>query len=153
MQSFLHSIGELLTPVLRESNFAATGRLTPDEFVQAGDFLTFKCPTWQWAPAEAVEVRRDFLPADRQYLLTRGVPSVKRINEDLIREQDVTPGTSVELLEEAVVEGAIFDLRKRSATSESDNLEDIPDLETFVPTPENLVIADPVTACLPFCCI
>ena len=75
------------------------------------------------------------------------VPSVKRINEDLIREQDVATGTSVELLDDTVVEGAILDLRKQSTISESESLEDIPDLETFVPTPENLIIADPVIAC------
>ena len=31
MQSLLHSVGEYLTPTLKNSNFLETGRLTPEE--------------------------------------------------------------------------------------------------------------------------
>lgn len=48
MQSFLHGVAEYLTPVLTSSQFQEKGVLTPEEFVLAGDQLTFKCPTWQW---------------------------------------------------------------------------------------------------------
>ena len=35
-------------PVLKESQFAEKGVLTPEEFVVAGDNLVYKCPTWEW---------------------------------------------------------------------------------------------------------
>ncbi len=73
MQSFLHSVGEFLTPPLRESKFRESGRLTPEEFVAAGDFLVYKCPTWAWAGGDGGR-RRSLLPRDRQFLVTRQVP-------------------------------------------------------------------------------
>lgn len=48
MQSLFHGVREYLTPVLTESSFATKGLLTPEEFVQAGDLLVYKCPTWRW---------------------------------------------------------------------------------------------------------
>jgi ubiquitin-like-conjugating enzyme ATG3 len=33
--------------VLKESKFLESGKLTPEEFVLAGDQLTHKCPTWR----------------------------------------------------------------------------------------------------------
>lgn len=45
------SVGELFTPVLKQSKFRETGVLTPEEFVAAGDHLVHHCPTWSWSKA------------------------------------------------------------------------------------------------------
>lgn len=65
---------EYLTPVSNTSTFRTTGEITPDEFVTAGDYLVEKFPTWSWASASRSK-ERDFLPADKQVLVTRHVPS------------------------------------------------------------------------------
>lgn len=78
MQSFFHSVREYITPVLKESKFAETGHLTPEEFVAAGDFLTFKCPTWQWHQTSSQQteksewMHREWLPTEKQFLITKG---------------------------------------------------------------------------------
>lgn len=63
--------------VLKESQFAAKGVLTPEEFVEAGDMLVLRCPTWQWQAGDPSKAR-PFLPPDKQFLLTRNVPCQKR---------------------------------------------------------------------------
>ncbi|KAG6919358.1 hypothetical protein DXG01_006907 [Tephrocybe rancida] len=63
--------------VLKESKFKEHGRITPEEFVAAGDFLVYKFPVWSWEKGDASKAR-DFLPTDKQYLLTRGVPCLRR---------------------------------------------------------------------------
>jgi hypothetical protein len=51
-----------------------TNRITPQEFVAAGDFLVYKFPTWQWESGDKSK-QRDYLPADKQYLVQRsGAP-------------------------------------------------------------------------------
>eukprot|EP01135_Chromosphaera_perkinsii_P009990 Nk52_evm25s1992 gene=Nk52_evmTU25s1992 len=80
MQSFLHSIGESITPVLKNSKFRETGVLTPEEFVVAGDFLVYRCPTWTWESGEEKQ-RRPYLPPDKQFLTTRNVPCFKRVKQ------------------------------------------------------------------------
>lgn len=74
MHNILYSVGELLTPILKDSRFSSTGRLTPVEFVVAGDYLVCKCPTWVWSGTGRT---RAFLPVDKQYLVTRRVPSTR----------------------------------------------------------------------------
>ncbi|TIB33418.1 hypothetical protein E3P86_02982 [Wallemia ichthyophaga] len=54
--------------------------LTPDEFVAAGEFLTYKFPTWTWCSGDESK-HRDYLPADKQYLITRNVPSLRRARD------------------------------------------------------------------------
>ncbi|KAL0956765.1 hypothetical protein HGRIS_002885 [Hohenbuehelia grisea] len=71
------SIRDYLAPVLKESKFKEHGRITPEEFVAAGDFLVYKFPVWTWEKGDASKAR-DYLPADKQYLLTRGVPCLRR---------------------------------------------------------------------------
>ena len=68
---------EYMTPVLVQSQFAEKGVLTPDEFVAAGDMLVLRCPTWQWQAGDPTKAR-PFLPADKQFLLTRNVPCQRR---------------------------------------------------------------------------
>jgi ubiquitin-like-conjugating enzyme ATG3 len=60
--------------------------------VTAGDYLVYKFPTWSWEGAPEPK-RRDFLPPEKQVLVTRHVPSHVRAEafgrvEDTITEED-----------------------------------------------------------------
>ncbi|KAJ2719636.1 E2-like enzyme [Coemansia sp. Benny D115] len=77
IHSLFHKVAEHLNPVLKNSKFKETGVLTPEEFVAAGDYLVYKCPTWSWEKGYPNK-RRDYLPADRQFLITRNVPCLRR---------------------------------------------------------------------------
>jgi ubiquitin-like-conjugating enzyme ATG3 len=69
---------EWMSPALKKSQFLTKGVLTPEEFVAAGDELTFRCPTWTW---ERGSIQRNHLPAEKQYLVTRNVPCACRVRE------------------------------------------------------------------------
>lgn len=82
---------EKVTPTLSTSKYLEEGVITPEEFVQAGDLLCFKCPTWTWEagdPARAVSYR----PKEKQFLLTRNVPCLMRVKslEDGAKAQSQT---------------------------------------------------------------
>lgn len=68
---------EAVTPVSNVSQFRDKGVLTPEEFVAAGDLLVFKCPSWTWEAGDPSKTR-DYLPKDKQYLVTRNVPCHRR---------------------------------------------------------------------------
>ena len=55
---------------LKESKFYKEGKLTPEEFVLAGDFLVLKCPSWHWCAAKE-SLFNKALPKEKQYLETR----------------------------------------------------------------------------------
>ena len=78
---FVHGVfkdaAERVLPVRKESGFRKEGVLTPEEFVAAGDFLVGACPTWRWEAGEAAKAR-PYLPSDKQYLVTRNVPCLRR---------------------------------------------------------------------------
>jgi len=61
-----------------ESRFVEKGMLTPEEFVQAGDQLIFKFPTWQWGSGDPSK-SSSHLPKDKQFLITKGVPCRDRV--------------------------------------------------------------------------
>ena len=82
LHSTLSTWRDRLAPVSRTSTFRATGQITPEEFVLAGDYLVYKFPTWSWADASSSSKRVSFLPAGKQFLVTRGVPCHRRLNED-----------------------------------------------------------------------
>lgn len=77
LQSSIFAMREYLSPVLKESKFKEHGRITPEEFVAAGDFLVYKFPVWTWEKGDDSKAR-DFLPREKQYLVTRGVPCLRR---------------------------------------------------------------------------
>lgn len=66
--------------VLKESVFESTGKITPEEFVAAGDQLIHQYGTWQWASGFA-ENAKAYLPKDKQFLITRRVPSAMRARD------------------------------------------------------------------------
>ncbi|KAH3670899.1 hypothetical protein OGAPHI_000610 [Ogataea philodendri] len=80
LRSTFSSLREYLTPINHTSTFTETGEITPEEFVAAGDYLVYKFPTWQWSPAPESK-KRDFLPDDKQFLVTRRVPSYVRASD------------------------------------------------------------------------
>ncbi|SCU80274.1 LADA_0B06128g1_1 [Lachancea dasiensis] len=81
IRSKLMSWREYLTPVSHNSTFQTTGQLTPEEFVEAGEYLCHMFPTWEWNLESSAVSGRDFLPANRQYLVTRKVPSARRAEQ------------------------------------------------------------------------
>jgi len=63
---------------LKVSEFLEKGVLTPEEFLDAGDLLVYKCPTWKWESGDASKAV-DYLPKDKQFLRTRNVPCIMRV--------------------------------------------------------------------------
>lgn len=82
LHSTLSTWRDRLAPVSRTSTFRNTGQITPEEFVLAGDYLVYKFPTWSWADASSPAKRVSYLPAEKQFLVTRGVPCHRRLNDN-----------------------------------------------------------------------
>ncbi|GIK00294.1 E2-like enzyme [Aspergillus viridinutans] len=82
LHSTLSTWRDRLAPVSRTSTFRTTGQITPEEFVLAGDYLVYKFPTWTWADASSPAKRVSYLPPGKQFLVTRGVPCHRRLNEN-----------------------------------------------------------------------
>lgn len=81
LRSTLSSWREYLTPVSHKSTFLTTGNITPEEFQQAGDYLCHMFPTWKWNEPSKDIGYRDFLPKDKQFLVTRKVPCNERAQQ------------------------------------------------------------------------
>ena len=75
----LRAAREYMYPTRKTSAFLEKGVLTPEEFVMAGDELVFKCPTWSWESGDPAK-QKPYLPADKQYLVTRNVPCPSRVS-------------------------------------------------------------------------
>lgn len=82
LHSTLSTWRDRLAPVSRTSTFRSTGQITPEEFVLAGDYLVYKFPTWSWADASSPGKRVSYLPEGKQFLVTRGVPCHRRLNDN-----------------------------------------------------------------------
>jgi len=69
-------------PVSYTSTFRSTGQITPEEFLLAGDYLVYKFPSWSWSDASTPSRRVKYLPAAKQFLVTRGVPCHRRLDDN-----------------------------------------------------------------------
>jgi ubiquitin-like-conjugating enzyme ATG3 len=124
-------VAEYFTPVMTQSQFNEKGMLTPEEFVLAGDQLVFKCPTWQWASGDPA-MRKAYLPADKQYLITRNVPSLCRAHtfaladakEILIEDEDGEGWLATHMEGEHVTSTGI----SRSGAPEEEEIGDMEDM-------------------------
>ncbi|KAG1715772.1 hypothetical protein ID866_1396 [Astraeus odoratus] len=105
-----------------------------EEFVAAGDFLTYKFPVWQWERGDASK-GRDYLPADKQYLVTRGVPCLRRAQslaytdadedaERLLSFGDSSSGLADEWVETHAGRKSTVD-----SAANPGEIDDIPDLD------------------------
>ncbi|KAK9126141.1 hypothetical protein Scep_014987 [Stephania cephalantha] len=68
---------ERITGPRTVSAFKEKGVLSITEFIIAGDNLVSKCPTWSWESGEQSK-RKSYLPLEKQYLITRNVPCLRR---------------------------------------------------------------------------
>ncbi|KAI9758741.1 MAG: E2-like enzyme [Chaenotheca gracillima] len=82
LHSTLSSWRDRFAPISHTSTFRSTGQITPEEFVLAGDYLVYKFPTWSWADASSPIKRVAYLPEGKQFLVTRGVPCHRRLDEN-----------------------------------------------------------------------
>jgi len=69
-----------LTPVPTQSQFDSKGLLMPSEFIDAGDLLVSKFPTWQWQSTDA-QHQVWWLPQSKQYLISRGLHCRRRVRD------------------------------------------------------------------------
>jgi len=140
----LKTTSNALTPVLLESKFLQEGVLTPEEFVKAGDLLVYKCPTWFWAAGQP-DKRVSYLPADKQFLQTRGAPCKTRFRDDSIKSEAIDDDW-LSVASQAHSEAAeeILDSEPPAYVPkplEEENLEDIPSADEFG-TENNIVEVD-----------
>ena len=70
----LQSAVNAVSAVPTKSRFLEEGTLIPAEFVEAGDLLTKRFPTWAWASGDASSAV-SWLPADKQVRVRRPSPS------------------------------------------------------------------------------
>jgi ubiquitin-like-conjugating enzyme ATG3 len=99
---------EMLTPTLKQTAFLTKGILTPEEFVQAGDELVYRCPTWSWCGGGIGP--KSYLPPDKQYLITRNVPCRDRVAtlergtlDMLTQEQSLASGDGDPMMDDWMV--------------------------------------------------
>ncbi|TKY90438.1 hypothetical protein EX895_000436 [Sporisorium graminicola] len=150
LQTHFWAVREYLSPVLRESKFKEHGRITPDEFVAAGDFLSYKFPTWQWC-AGSPSKARDYLPKDKQFLISCGVPSLRRVSQI---EKGVGVGVKdddeklmsfgeggADAAEDDQWVATHFDAQQTGSASRATNMLDIPDIGEDASAPEHQLTA------------
>ncbi|CAI0404560.1 unnamed protein product [Linum tenue] len=161
---------ERITSPRTVSAFKEKGVLSVSEFILAGDNLVSKCPTWSWESGEPSK-RKPYLPADKQFLITRNVPCLRRAAS--IEEDYIASGGEV-LLDNDDDENdawvATHGTPKETKAGEEDNVpsmealeisrkgpiqpipsyfgdpeeDDIPDMADY-DDPDNLIEADPAT--------
>ncbi|CAK9135136.1 unnamed protein product [Ilex paraguariensis] len=108
------------------SAFKEKGVLSINEFIIAGDNLVSKCPTWSWESGEPSK-RKSYLPAEKQFLITRNVPCLRRAAS--VEEEYEAAGGEV-LLDNDDDDGWLA-THGKPKESKSDEVENLPSMETL----------------------
>lgn len=152
--SIFQAVKASLTPLLKESRFLEAGVLTPEEFVLAGSYLVYKCPTWSWQDGNA-EKRVSYLPVDKQFLVSHHVPSLRRVKDmyDAQAETEVPSSAGTEAWT-AVEDRSLKNKREEAPVIDSDedpdhgfgtmetvrSLDDVPDMDNGLDDEEDEVV-------------
>ncbi|KAI3808013.1 hypothetical protein L1987_23953 [Smallanthus sonchifolius] len=141
---------ERITSPRTVSAFKEKGVLSVNEFVIAGDNLVSKCPTWSWESGDPNK-RKSYLPSDKQFLITRNVPCMRRVAS--IQEEYEAAGGEI-LLDDEDNDGWLAthgepkdtkgDEEENVPSMETLEINDIPDMEEFEES-DNLIETDPAT--------
>ncbi|XP_041992113.1 autophagy-related protein 3 [Salvia splendens] len=158
---------ERMTSPRTVSAFKEKGVLSINEFILAGDNLVSKCPTWSWESGDPGK-RKSYLPQDKQFLITRNVPCLRRAasigeeyeaagGEVLVDDEDndgwlATHGKPKEKTDDNdnVPSMEALEISKKNTTIQSipsyfvGEEDDIPDMEEFDEA-DNVVENDPAT--------
>lgn len=89
-------VSNTLTGPATKSRFVEEGKLTPEEFVLAGDELVGSFATWSW---QAGDFKRavSWLPTDKQFLITRNISCVERADTLEASANSATSSMAVEM--------------------------------------------------------
>ncbi|KAJ6498931.1 putative E2-like enzyme [Mycena sanguinolenta] len=130
IQQQFWSVREYLSPVLKESKFKEHGRITPEEFQAAGDFLVYKFPVWTWEAGDQSKAK-DYLPADKQYLVTRGVPCLRRATSLAYTDADEDAERMLSFGDSGADDWVETHAGRKANLDSSNpgNIDDIPDLD------------------------
>lgn len=129
---------EKYTMISNKSTFHKTGKLTPDEFVLAGDYLVSNFPSWKWQSGNK-DMFRDYLPHDKQYLMCSDVPCHPPTNNDVSDnscdwlDDNAPPEEPEEILELELLdisESEIkIDIPDKNHDSDDDDVESLDDFD------------------------
>ncbi|GAA0171176.1 ubiquitin-protein ligase [Lithospermum erythrorhizon] len=125
---------ERITSPRTVSAFKEKGVLSINDFILAGDNLVSKCPTWSWESGEPNK-RKSYLPQDKQFLITRNVPCLRRAAS--IEEEYEAAGGEV-LLDNENNDGWLA-THGKPKENRSDEEEDLPSMEALEISKKNTV--------------
>ncbi|KAL3521404.1 hypothetical protein ACH5RR_019553 [Cinchona calisaya] len=125
---------ERITSPRTVSAFKEKGVLSINEFIVAGDNLVSKCPTWSWESGEPSK-RKSYLPADKQFLITRNVPCLRRAAS--VEEEYEASGGEV-LLDNEDNDGWLA-THGKPKESKSDDDENLPSMDTLEISKKNTI--------------
>ena len=104
--------------------------MTPEEFVEAGDFLVAKYRTWSWVTSAECKKTVKYLPADKQFLITRNIRCGKRAQCGEIKiDHVVIDGEEFDIPLEEKQEEVVEDIEDDDDIPDADDIEDIDDID------------------------
>lgn len=122
-----------------KSSINKTGKITPDEFVKAGDYLVENFPSWRWCKGVPGK-EKSCLPPGKQYLITRNISCIPETDAGPITQYDDVEWDKMlgnDKIESLNNDDHVEDLTRKTnkvvldVDDDDDDLDDIDGLEDF----------------------